>query len=355
MNTIEAVGKQELLGESFDIYGDVEKPLFKAKDIANLIDHTSVAHMVCCVGKANKAKTYTRISGIIQASWFLTEQGVYDVISNSRKEKAKKLAEQIKFAPIAQTEDRSGSKTNSQSKECLPAGESYKEVKITINDSEILGVLKTGNVILPITDLMKAIYRDKHLAEMNLIRSKIADFSTKIGTRKYITLAALPVILNKPHDKDLLHSIINQSLNLPENKKDPVDTLYDGIVSMSNINSLIKQISDEIHKCDLRQSDLLHALENNIFPEKELAKIAQEIHLLRNDRRDLKHRQVILDEQITELKNMGFKGSSAASKSATNLAKFRARIIMEKQNKIYFNRDGSNEAEMRAKIQELSA
>lgn len=228
-------------------------------------------------------------------------------------------------------------------------------LELRVNENLVKTVIKDGNRLIPLTDFMKSLYGSAFRRETNSIKPEISEYITTIGSKRYITLMALSPILTKYGDKKLMESIMCQSLLMPKPKKDPVDVLYDGIVGMSNVNNLIKQIDEDVKKCNSTQNDLLHSLENNELSEKEMAKVAAEIKFLRRHRRNLKNRQALLDQQITELKDMGFKGASEAGRAVTNLAKLRAELELAKEHHIYFNRDGSNEAEMRAKIQELSA
>lgn len=228
-------------------------------------------------------------------------------------------------------------------------------LELRVNNNLVKTVIKDGNKLIPLTDFMKSLYGNAFRRETDSIKPEISEYITTIGSKRYITLMALAPILKKYGDKNVMESVMCQALLIPKPKKDPVDVLYDGIVGMSNVNNLIKQIGEDVHKCDLTQSDLLHSLENNELSEKEMAKVAAQIKFLRKNRRDLKNRQKLLDHQVTWLKEMGFKGSSEAGRAAQDLAKLKAELELAKEHKIYFNRDGSNEAEMRAKIQELSA
>ena len=229
------------------------------------------------------------------------------------------------------------------------------ELTVRINESTINTVIKNGNKLVPLTDMMKALYGNAFRRETDAIKPEIAEYIQKVGSKRYVTLMGLSPILSHYGDKALQESVIHQVLHLPKHKKDPVEALYDGIVCMSNVNNLIKQISEEIHSCDFKRGDLLHALENNDFTEKEMAKVASQLKFISKRRRDFKNRQKMLDDQITWLKEMGFKGSSEAGRAVQDLAKTRAELERCKKHGIYFNRDGSNKEEMEQKIRELTA
>jgi len=224
-----------------------------------------------------------------------------------------------------------------------------------VGDITIKTIIKDGNRLIPLTDFMKALHGNSFRREIDAIKPEIEEYITTKGSKRFITLMALSPILTKTGDRALQESIMTQALRLPKLKKDPVDVIYDGIVGISNVNNLIKQIGEDLKAHNLKQNDLLHFLENNKLSEKEKANIATEISVLRIKRRKIKEQQELLDQQITELKEMGFKGSTEAGRSVQNLAKLKAKQRAAREHKIYFMRDGSNEEEMRAKIQELSA
>jgi len=229
------------------------------------------------------------------------------------------------------------------------------KLDVRIGEFTIKSVIVDGHKLLPLTDLMKALYGKAFRKETDAIKPDIQDYIKTIGSKRYITLMALSPILHKYGDKELQELIMCQVLHFFKPKKDPVQVIYDGIVGISNITNLQKQVFDEIHKLELTQSDLLHSLENNELSPKEMAEVARKIKFLRKRRRDFKNKQTMLNMQTTELKNIGFKSSSDAGKAVTNLAKLRAEQETAKKHKIYFNRDGSNEEEMRAKIKEIGA
>lgn len=93
-------------GQSLDIYGDSDNPLFMARDIAEMIDysktsqgHYNTAKMLKTVDDDEKVKGIpngnTRInSGTLV--WFLTEQGLYEVLFQSRKPIAKEFKKAVK-------------------------------------------------------------------------------------------------------------------------------------------------------------------------------------------------------------------------------------------------------------------
>ena len=94
--TLQIIEQREVLGKEFTIYGDLENPLFLAKDVANWIEHNNISHMMSIVDE-NEKLTYTiRNSGQNREMWFLTEDGLYEVLMQSRKPIAKQFKKEVK-------------------------------------------------------------------------------------------------------------------------------------------------------------------------------------------------------------------------------------------------------------------
>lgn len=92
--------EQEVLEEQFTIYGTFDKPLFLAKDVAAVIEHSSITMMLKNVDEDEKVKIRPKESlGLLTSNneyWFLTEDGLYEVLMQSRKPIAKEFKKQIK-------------------------------------------------------------------------------------------------------------------------------------------------------------------------------------------------------------------------------------------------------------------
>lgn len=90
---IKIVQQQELLGKLFTIYGDFDNPLFLAKDVARWIDYdlTSVNKLVSLVDEDEKVRKSIPTLGGKQVVWFLTEDGLYEVLMQSTKPIAKQF------------------------------------------------------------------------------------------------------------------------------------------------------------------------------------------------------------------------------------------------------------------------
>ena len=85
-----------LIGKTFNVYRTVEEPLFRAKDVADWIEHSDVHKMVQSVDEDEKVRNNIPTLGGNQEAWFLTENGVYEVLMLSRKPVAKEFKKEVK-------------------------------------------------------------------------------------------------------------------------------------------------------------------------------------------------------------------------------------------------------------------
>lgn len=96
MNNINVIDEREVLGFDFKVYGDADNPLFLAKDVANWIEHNKPSEMILNVDNDEKLKAIISHSGQSREMWFLTEDGLYEVLMQSRKPIAKEFKKKIK-------------------------------------------------------------------------------------------------------------------------------------------------------------------------------------------------------------------------------------------------------------------
>ena len=102
-NNLTIFKEQEVLGKNFRVFGTPEDPLFLGKDVADWIDHKKPSEMLANVDDDEKIKVKINpsdtIAGVLQSNteyWFLTENGVYEVLMQSRKPIAKQFKKQVK-------------------------------------------------------------------------------------------------------------------------------------------------------------------------------------------------------------------------------------------------------------------
>lgn len=95
-NEIQVLDDRNILGKRVRTYGDIENPLFLARDVAEWIEHTDLSRMVNLVDEEEKLKRTLYVSGQNREMWFLTEDGLYEVLMQSRKPIAKEFKKKVK-------------------------------------------------------------------------------------------------------------------------------------------------------------------------------------------------------------------------------------------------------------------
>lgn len=97
---LQVIDQREVLNKDFKIYGDLENPLFLAKDVAEWIEHSSITMMLKSIDEDEKLKIRPKQSlGLLTNNneyWFLTEDGLYEVLMQSRKPIAKQFKKEVK-------------------------------------------------------------------------------------------------------------------------------------------------------------------------------------------------------------------------------------------------------------------
>ncbi|MFJ7700037.1 phage antirepressor [Lysinibacillus fusiformis] len=96
MNQLQVIYEQEVLTKKFKVYGSPENPLFLAKDVADWIGHSNTRMMLKSVDDEEKVVNNVYTPGGLQETWFLTEDGLYELLMQSRKPIAKQFKKQVK-------------------------------------------------------------------------------------------------------------------------------------------------------------------------------------------------------------------------------------------------------------------
>lgn len=93
---IKVIDEREVLGKHFRVYGDIENPLFLAKDVAEWIEHSNPRMMLQKIDEDEKVVNNVYTLGGNQEAWFLNEDGLYEVLMQSRKPIAKQFKKEVK-------------------------------------------------------------------------------------------------------------------------------------------------------------------------------------------------------------------------------------------------------------------
>ena len=95
-NEIQVLDDRYILGKRVKTYGDIENPLFLARDVAEWIEHSRASEMLKGIDKEEKLMQTIIASGQRREMWFLTEDGLYEVLMQSRKPVAKEFKKKVK-------------------------------------------------------------------------------------------------------------------------------------------------------------------------------------------------------------------------------------------------------------------
>ena len=95
---LQIIEEREVFEKNFRIYGNFENPLFLAKDVAEWIDYDKekVGQMLNNIEDEEKMTLPIHYSGQVRNMWFVTEDGLYEVLMQSRKPVAKEWKKKVK-------------------------------------------------------------------------------------------------------------------------------------------------------------------------------------------------------------------------------------------------------------------
>lgn len=120
MEDLKVLDEREVLGKEFKMYGTIENPLFLAKDVVQgVLEIRNVSQFISQnIDEDEKVRVYFKNIGSRSGSeqWFLTEDGLYEALMQSRKPIAKAFKKEVKgilkqirqtggYIPIAQEDD----------------------------------------------------------------------------------------------------------------------------------------------------------------------------------------------------------------------------------------------------------
>ena len=95
-NELQVIDERELFGKEFRIYGTAENPLFLAKDVATMIEERDGYTVSRKVDEEEKLVHTLCVGGQNRQATFLTEDGLYEVLMQSRKPIAKQFKKEVK-------------------------------------------------------------------------------------------------------------------------------------------------------------------------------------------------------------------------------------------------------------------
>lgn len=95
---VEVFEQREVLGKNFRVYGSPDNILFLAKEVADWIEYSTdkTGQLLKAVDEDEKKTSPIFYSGQVRDMWFLTEDGLYEVLMQSTKAIAKPFKKKVK-------------------------------------------------------------------------------------------------------------------------------------------------------------------------------------------------------------------------------------------------------------------
>lgn len=178
MNKISILNNQEVLGNQFVLYGDIEEPLFLAKDVAEMIEHSDVSKMIKNVDEDEKLLGTLFVSGQNREVWFLTEDGLYEVLMQSRKPIAKQFKKEIK-AILKQLRRTGVVITESATQEAIDYESKYGTRRIRKTFRETTNLVETWNEFKELSKIerdARRINNDVRIKGCGIIVDELQDY-----------------------------------------------------------------------------------------------------------------------------------------------------------------------------------
>lgn len=93
MEEIKIISKSTFLDKEIDVWGSIDNPLFRANDVQSWLGLKNVSRAVANVDEDERLNLKLSRGG---SMWFLTEEGVYELLMQSRKPIAKQFKKGVK-------------------------------------------------------------------------------------------------------------------------------------------------------------------------------------------------------------------------------------------------------------------
>ena len=102
MRELMIIDKRVVFEKNFRVYGDFENPLFLARDVAEWIeyDKEKVGQMLNTIDNDEKMTLPIYYSGQVRNMWFVTEDGLYEVLMQTHIIAVLLEEKQVKFVRI---------------------------------------------------------------------------------------------------------------------------------------------------------------------------------------------------------------------------------------------------------------
>lgn len=139
-NEAKLISTSNFLGREINVYGSADNPYFFAKDVAEWLELSNVSDMISRIDEEERSKFNLGRQG---EGWFLTEDGLYEVLFQSRKPIAKQFKKGVKeiLKSIRRTGEFSASKKPSISDKMKAA--TWAAKFLNLNESSKLLIAKS--------------------------------------------------------------------------------------------------------------------------------------------------------------------------------------------------------------------
>jgi prophage antirepressor-like protein len=177
-DNITILNNQMILGKDFAVYGDIDNPLFLAKDVASMIEHSNVSKMLSSVDEDEKVITNCYTLGGSQEMWFLTEYGLYEVLMQSRKPIAKEFKKEIK-AILKQLRQSGVVITESATQEAIDYESKFGTRRIRKTFRETTNLIETWNEFKELSKIERDAHRidnDDRIKRCNIIIDELQNY-----------------------------------------------------------------------------------------------------------------------------------------------------------------------------------
>lgn len=159
MEETKIIKKSTFLGKEIDVYGTADEPLFRASDVAEWLGMSNVTDMVSRVDQEELTKL--NLGSRSGKTWFLTEDGLYEVLMQSRKPIAKQFKKGVKtiLKEIRKTGTFSSSAAQHQASlnEQMSANIQYADwvfKTLNLNEASRLGMAKRIGKLVGLEDAL---------------------------------------------------------------------------------------------------------------------------------------------------------------------------------------------------------
>lgn len=183
MNEISMISKSTFLGKEIDVYGTAENPLFLAKDVAEWIDYSNITDLVSMVDEDEKLTSIISKSGQGRTMWFLTEDGLYEVLMQSRKPIAKQFKKGVKN--ILKTIRKTGTYTTTTLFDEKLKAATWLTSYLNLNEVSKLAIAQSiaAPLGLPVPDYVQSkgvMHSASELLRMNNVQMSALKFNSKL-------------------------------------------------------------------------------------------------------------------------------------------------------------------------------